>query len=160
MLYKTNRKLPWILALNDRQLRKPSMVISDALSWATFKLDLEVDISNFEFSTQLWPMKHPHQLTFSASVGLHFSSTLLKQHKPNYTRCYIWFSQFLFSHGAYDLWTRDAKRFECLQTKGLQLEAQFSESTKHLPSTTQARISSQKFWPFPRSVCRQVHNST
>lgn len=102
MLYKTNRKLPWILALNDRQLRKPSMVISDALSWATFKLDLEVDIFNFEFSTQLWPMKHPHQLTFSASVGLHFSSTLLKQHKPNYTRCYIWFSQFLFSHGAYE----------------------------------------------------------
>lgn len=34
-----------------------------SLSWATFKLGLEEDTSNFELNTQLWPMEYPHQLT-------------------------------------------------------------------------------------------------
>lgn len=87
--YKTNRKLPQILAWSDRKLWKPSADIPMASPWATFKLDWK------------WPfliLNPPHDLghcsiltswhIFQAPEDLHFGSTLLKQHVSTNTRCY------------------------------------------------------------------------
>ena len=139
------------------------MIISIALSWATFRLHLEVDIFNFELSTEIWPVEYPHQLQplpgFSGSPFRFHAAEITRTYTN--TRCYIWFSQFLFWHGAYESVAKifqrckkilNACRPSLFSLRGFE-EAEFSESTEQLPSTTQVRLSPQKFWAFPSRVC-------
>lgn len=113
-------------------------------------------------------MEYPHQLMlFPGFSGCPFwFHTAETTHTQQHTRCYIWFSQFLFRHGAYESVAKNFQRCKKILSacrprlsslRGFE-EAEFSESTEHLPLTTQASLSSQKFWAIPKSVCARAYS--